>query len=268
MPIFVTAFVFLLLLPAIAFADVDVDKANALLKEGKSFEALKIVSPCLDADATDKLSNLEDCLYYGEKIAEIAVYNLDTQYQNIADNNKENELANLFKPYKDLGIEPKWEKPLRDVRIYYDHDFFKRLSTLYPESKYKGEVEYLFIRLDAHYTKWEQWNRKLEKLVRDYPNDSFIVKAKFDLALNYDNLWAFTHPKYDLSFFDEPERFPKNNKKSEEYKQKALKLYKEILNTQDRRSLDKWEIRDVEKRVADIPKGIFNKRIHILSGYH
>ena len=60
---------------------IDLKEVRRLIDQEKYFEALKILSPSLQPDAKKHISNLEDCLYEGEKVADRAVQKISEKYK-------------------------------------------------------------------------------------------------------------------------------------------------------------------------------------------
>lgn len=267
----------LFLFPSSGFAQVDLEEANKFLEHGKYLDALKIVAPCLDPKLNDKRLNLEYCLYIGENIAEKAISELtlkrnkvldafdNTRYPNYREGvSARREMINeLEAQYLELGIAPFYNGSMDTY--FYRNEFFKLHNELFPNSDNRAEVKYKLIDKSANVNIWKEWNRSLESFVREFPNSKYTINAKLDLAHNYDDLWNLTHPDHDWSFLVID--FPKDKNMADEYKQKALNLYKEILEDTNSKFLNSYDINDTQKRIIDLNKGVQRKGIGILRGY-
>jgi len=260
--------------PIISLAEIKLDEAKKLVNQKKYFDALKLVSPCLKAVSTKNIPNLEDCLYEGEKIAELAVEELSQQLFKLLKNLKMENYPDYLSYYAAYdAIRKKLEGPYVNMGIHlfycgsgaeywYKSEFFKRLKEIFPKSKYRAEYEYVLIDKSAHVNNWEDWISELENYIKNFPTGKYSLRAKLDLAYNYDDLWNIIHPNHDWSFLGVT--FPKDSKLADEYKHKALKLYQEILKTRDKSGMEEYEINEVKKRISDLPKNKKKEGIHIL----
>jgi hypothetical protein len=155
------AFLFILFLSGNVYAEINLEEAKELVNQKKYFDALKLVSPCLVAESTKDIPNLEDCLYEGEKIAEEAVKELKIKrsealkslkmenFPNYLDfyNEQEAIVKKLIAPYEKLGIHPIYFEP--GAEYLYKDEFFERLKRMFPNSKHRPEYEYVLIDKSA-----------------------------------------------------------------------------------------------------------------------
>ena len=282
------ALILLLVFHAIANGQskVDIDSARKMVVEKKYFSALQIVSPCLNVKNSAEISNLDECLYLGEKIAEKAVSDMSAKYsQSLYDitqlyqgkspvkyHNKLNEIENqLVKPILDLGISPFYSTIGGDW--IYQHEFFKTLNSQLPNPKYQDEVEYVLFSSSpsAVTSQWKLWVSGLEQYIKRHPTGIFSLRAKLDLARLYDDLWFLADPghveKYKTYLMDNQGIYiDQNPTLANEHRKKALKLYHEIISTKENSSLSPLYITNARKRLIDLPKGIVNKRMILESG--
>ena len=273
-----TVFILLLLFSSVSNGQskVDLDRARKMVAEKKYFSALQIVSPCLSVKNSGEISNLDDCLYFGEEIAIKAVADMSVKYnasmaeiQKLEkpydhDNyvNKKDELENqLVKPLLDLGVSPFHSEIGGDW--IYQHEFFTTLNSQLPNSKYREEVEYVLFSSSpsAVTSQWELWVSGLEQYIKRHPTGKFSLRAKLDLARLYDDLWYIANPAYvegakkDLMAMQNV-NVDQNSVLANEYRKKALTLYREIISDKNKSSLSPQNINEVNKRLIDLPKGI------------
>jgi hypothetical protein len=256
---------------------VDIDNVNNMVQQQQYFAALKLVSPCLSANSVKEISNLEECLYKGEKIAIEAVSELSSKYWKMSDDleksttngnqsfyiKREELLKALRQSYLDLGISTRYNEIVNE--FIYSHEFFKSLHEKFPNSKYQEEVEYILIDSEASVNDWQQWISKLETYIKRYPTGRYSLKARVNLARNYGDLWNLMLPEHDWSFL--VVEFPKDAKLANIYRQKALAVYNAILSLPDKSSLSEQELTNIKKEISDLKMNRASSGMSILRGY-
>ncbi len=275
----------MLFLSSVAYGQnkVDLNNVSKMVSQRQHIKALESVAPCLRANSVKEISNLEECLYIGEEVAIKAISDLSKKYRSLLDDmaqstkiydqsfyiKREEMTDKLIQPYLDLGIITRYNEI--DGSWMYYHEFFKALNQKFPNSKYQEEVEYLLIESKASVNNWEQSMSKLEAYIKRHPMGQYSLLAKFDLARIYDDLWYIADParidKYKKYLIEMNNlQIDQNTIQANEYRNKALKLYQEIISAKDKSSLSPQSINIANKRLADIPKGIVNGSMILQSG--
>jgi hypothetical protein len=256
---------------------VDISNVKKMVTEKQYFKALKAVSPCLLAKSVKEISNLEECLYFGEEVAIKAFSDLSIKYRKLTDDiakstkiydqnfyiKKTAMTDDLFKPYTELGLSASYNE-IVDSCIYH-HEFFKALNAKFPDSKYQEEEEYVLLDEKASVNDWEQWISDLEQYIKRHPTGKYSLRAKLVLANNYSDLWNLIHPDHDWSFL--VVEFPKDAELANSYKQKALSTYSAILNAPDKSLLQEQQINYIKRRISDLNMNKASGGIGILRGY-
>lgn len=247
------------------YAEVRLEEAKILYYEqDKYLEALQLVSPCLKVDSPKDVPDLEECLYFGNSVSEKAMEELNVKQKIIQRNfnidMKERSILinDLLAPYKKMGITPVYAEPHNEYR--YQYEFFKRLKELFPKSKYRAEYEYILLNNGDVVCDWEEWLEALNEYIKEFPNSKYTLRAKLDLAYNYDDLWNLIHPDHDWSNL--VVTFPKDEEMANDYKQKALQLYKEILDASEGHYFI-----DIRERIVDLKNNKVRNGIHVLRCY-
>jgi hypothetical protein len=247
---------------------IDLDRAMQLTESGNYFEALTIVSPCLKSGSADEFSNLEDCLYYGEKIAILAVNKLSTTYLNALERH---EAPQDFRswvgllPYKKLGINPEWDH-YNDAT--YKNEFFIKLSKVFPISKYKEEYTYkLIVTGENSIENVSRWENDLKAYLKVFPDGQYASRVKLDLANIYDNLWDILLPEnkneYRTDFTSRDDRA--DGIAAEKYRQEALRLYNEFLSGKHTEGISDYQINNAKQRVTELEHKIKGNAYSIIS---
>jgi hypothetical protein len=256
---------------------VDLSNVGKMVTEKQYVKALKAVSPCLTTKSVKEISNLEECLYFGEEVAIKAFSDLSIKYRKLTDDmakstkiydqnfyiKKTEKTDELFKPYIELGLSASYNEIVDSCT--YQHEFFKALNDKFPNSKYQEEVEYVLMDEKASVNDWEQWISDLEQYIKRHPTGKYSIRAKLVLASNYSDLWNLILPDHDWSFL--VVEFPKDAKLANSYKQKALTTYGAILNSPDKSLLQEQEINDIKKRISDLNMNKASGGVGILRGY-
>jgi hypothetical protein len=250
-------------LSSVSFAQtkVDIDKANKMVTDKKYLEALQILAPCLNSKTVKEISNLEECLYYGESVAQKAIVNLNQEYNNYKakttpSSNGRDEDFKTWLPvgYTRVGLDltvDQW------AEIVYQNEYIRSLQKMFPQSKYKAEIDYKIIDLNANVDEWKQWESSLLIYLKKYPEGPYSVRAKYDLARMYYDLWGLVNPdtKEFLVVSFRSGDPAKDREDSERYRQEAIRLFTEILKVSDKSILTKGDQESIQKILPSLKKG-------------
>ncbi|MDH3670409.1 MAG: hypothetical protein OES46_04520 [Gammaproteobacteria bacterium] len=226
--------VILLVSSAPAFARqvrIDIETALALADKKEYVSAVGILAPCLKATSPTKYSNLEDCLFHGDKITEKAVRPLASRYEKETNYGRTGvQFQNWpgVARYLEMGLDPRLGYYGGTI---YEHEFLRHLRDLFPNSKYRDVYEYkLLERGENDMASGQQWVDALKSYRSQYPNGRYFINATSDLANAYDDLWEILRPN---SQHEHHEYFSvgdqeTDTQRSEQYRALALDLYEEL----------------------------------------
>ena len=228
----------------LAFGEAEnpLEKAEALMTDGKFYEALFALEPLLTTD--EKSEDQEAALWLANALCKTWVNSgdFDKKWKEDIQAKKESGL-----PYSDWFMD--WDKVTTlnawGARIEYMHfaaaagyqyGFLKRLVTLYPESSWRPAAEYYLIEdgnneresveksLNAHYA-----------YIKKYAKSGLteVYMAYLRIAHIHDNLWQLlktpsgTPHDFSIGFISgDPE---KDNEDAMKHKAEALKYYAKFI---------------------------------------
>jgi hypothetical protein len=177
-------------------------------------------------------------------------------------------MDSVLMDYFTLGIELGFEK--RSDQFIYQHEFLAKLIYLFPNSTHREEYDYIKIDDYANFENWENWIIDLEEYISKYRMSHFGLKARYDLARLYDDLWILLYPDsldhgwYKIIIGKKKE---KDKISADKYRQKAIKFYKEIEENYYSifynsliRNLNKTNLRSIINRIPERRKELESKK--------
>lgn len=215
-----------------AKGDPDLVSAKQLFRGKEYLSALRILAPCLKAELPNRYSNLEDCLFLGEEVMEGATRGMGMEYEQQPPSVQFENWSGAV-PYRELGLDIHFG---HYGGVIYNHEFFRKLKQLFPKSKYREIYEYSLIqRGENEIADVNRWLKELETYRRNFPSGRYYLQATAEMAHGYDNLWDILRPESQTDYY---EWFSSGNRKqdaeqAEAYREKALALYKEIIQKGD-----------------------------------
>lgn len=246
----------------------NISQASSLADNKKFEAALNILAPCLKITSTNDKNNLEDCLFYGEEIAEKALRSLELDYKNKA---KLHQAYGTFENWlSTMGIKIDYEKYAGAV---YQHNYIIKLIQLFPHSKYRDVYDYKTLERGTNDIKSVQkWIDSLLDYRSKYPTGRYIFNATVDLANAYDDLWEILtpDPEFDgyspyYSYFSSGNK-DKDKLNAEIYRNNALKLYKHLkMNGVPKGKREEYILQESIERIQTLKERIRSNSFYILN---
>lgn len=189
MNFFVRLFIIVLTIFTMSSAYAEMLKPNLaeilmMEKHGDLAGAATQLTPCLAGKVSLPPSDLEECLYVGERIIGLLLADI---YKSGEDEKNISEKLSKFGIKLVTGFDGN----------YYNHDYFRALAKKFPKSKHADEFEYVLMKADAPQigvTPWEDTSAKLKKFLNKYPQGPYAQAANFWLGCIYEGLWALLRP--------------------------------------------------------------------------
>jgi hypothetical protein len=250
----------------LAFGETEspLEKAEALMTEGKFYEALFALEPLLTAEG--KNADQEEALWLANALCRTWVNSNDFyerwEKTKQEKNKPEFMYANGFMQWDKVILLNQWHAEIGyehfNARPDYQYGFLKRLVTLYPESSWRPAAEYYLIK--HGYNEREPVEKSLNAhydYIKKYAKSGLteIYMAYLHIAHVNDNLWQA------LKSLGESEHYigftsgntQKDKADAERHKAEALKYYakfivsvsgkeyKGIFSHQYRETLERYE---------------------------
>ena len=224
----------------LAFGETEspLEKAEALMTDGKFYDALFALEPLLTTD--EKSVDQEEALWLANALCKTWVHSDDFYKKWEADKEKKKEPELWFMEWDKVITLNEWGARIEynhfDASADYQYGFLNRLVMRYPNSSWRPAAEYYLIArgyndrepveksLNAHYD-----------YIKKYAKSGLteVYMAYLRIAHVHDNLWQFlktpSGTPHDLSIgfiSNDPE---KDNEDAMKHKAKALKYYAKFI---------------------------------------
>lgn len=196
-------------------------KAEQLEATGNYVDAMQLLTPCLQNDHQLSANELEECLYRGERVANLAIPKLIE--------------TKPIKFFEQIGIKL-WDSHYGG--LVYNHDFFKVLARKFPTSKYSEEFDFVLMRIGSDGDPdWKSDIASFNRYLRNHPDGVYVKSAKLRLACIYEGLWELQRPDTDESGYRDSIGLHPDKSLAMKYKRKAIEMYKSALYLPEKNSL-------------------------------
>jgi hypothetical protein len=210
-------------------------KAEQLEAAGNYEDAMQLLTPCLRKDSQLSANELEECLYRGEKVANLAIPKLI-----------------VTKPisfFEDRGIK------LGDGHysgLHYNHDFFRVLARKFPTSKYSEEFDFVLMNFENDsVADWKSDIASINRYLKKHPDGVYVKSAKLHLACIYEGLWELQRPDTDEEGYRDWAGLHPDKNLAIKYKRKAIQMYQSALYLPEKNSLG-TDIFDIDRIIESL----------------
>ena len=212
-------------------------KSEALMTEGKFYEALAASEPLLTTD--QRSESQEQALWQANALCETLVKDriLVNEFERERENLERREWRDYVLKWEKVALLNQWGAEIGYNEIgasyHYHYGFLKQLVERYPNSNRRPSAEYYFI--EKRYNELEpveSWLNVLHAYVKKYAHSGIqeLYAAYLDIAHINDGFWAvLTYPDGTYSKPFESGDPTLDKERAAKYKAEALKYYAKVI---------------------------------------